>query len=100
MRIKIKVTKKIIKQSIALLQNPLLSSDRYCPIVLAIQKSIRNDDDIRIFVPHCLWEVYRNNLPWARLPIKALAFIHNFDSGAEVEPFTFTLDVPKEIIKK
>lgn len=72
----------------------------YCPIARAIARRLGRDaDSERVqLTEHSLFLVRfaGEHLGWSTkefpLPVSAIEFIHRFDSGKDVAPFTFTIE--------
>jgi hypothetical protein len=70
-----------------------------CPIANAIHRVTREPHSkvrrVKVQFPS-----YLSSPCDSRLPEEACAFIHNFDTGFPVFPFSFTLAVPEELVKR
>ena len=68
-----------------------------CPIALAIDRDT-DYESLVSFLEIRLQRFSEDGLPWHRdvaLPQSAVDFVHAFDRGRHVHPFSFTLEVPK-----
>lgn len=87
MQLTIQVTEEDIREGWAGLCNR-------CPVALALSRA-----------PGCPWNVGGSSAAprdadtdaFVRLPDIARRFIERFDGGDSPEPFTFTVDIPKEL---
>lgn len=70
-------------------------SCRHCPIALALGRLMATDN---VFVGDTRAGVGETDLLFD-LPEEAVRFIRDFDACEPVSPFTFTLDLPDELVR-
>ncbi len=75
-----------------------------CPIARAIKRLIRSSFEVMVAGNH-IDEVffYKKkgfvDIAKRKLPKKAAKFVHDFDHFLEPGPFSFAMDIPKEILR-
>ena len=70
-----------------------------CPIALAVKSllPVKKTRQVRVYTDQLkLTRVIRKSA----LPLEAKNFILKFDSGKDVEPFSFLVDIPKTHLRK
>lgn len=88
MKVRVSVTKNDIARGVRL-------DDRRCPIARAVRRRVRPNVAVSVsdlFV--------RCNNHYAKLPAKAQAFVAQFDMDIQPAPMTFTLNIPKAVLRK
>ena len=65
-----------------------------CPVALAIMKAFPDACCVAVGPDTCTIETPGGGKADVELPESALRFIWDFDDGAAVQPFTFTVDYP------
>jgi len=70
-----------------------------CPIARAIKRVVKRVIDVEVEADGViLYSVFDDSHD--TLPIRVRNFIYKFDTGKQVKPLTFTLNIPVQYLKK
>lgn len=70
-----------------------------CPIALATRPLLVGCEEVEVFATHVEIRVAPGDLVHTQLPHEASLFVARFDGGLYVEPFTFEMAIPPELIR-
>lgn len=87
-RVRINVTQRDIDRGV---RSTLTS----CPIALAIKRRVVEDSTVAVTQFAVLYGTFMSS----PFPYRATQFIYHFDLGKPVKPFTFTLELPEEVLR-
>lgn len=87
--VSVSVTARDISRAKKLIATPGKRRTRFCPVSLALKRACRTQD-----VSSGATEFHVRGACFVS-PLSVSEFIHRFDAGRTVEPFSFTLPNPK-----
>jgi hypothetical protein len=70
-----------------------------CPIALAIRRLVKKSVTADVQGDEGVEFIYKGKFCVRKLPVKAKDFIFDFDDLEAVEPFSFNMNIPKELLR-